>query len=37
LGPAAAFDSFRQSEAVATTKAEDGVKDATMRIFLEVE
>ena len=32
-----AFDSFRQSEAAATAKAEDGVKGATMRVFLEVK
>jgi uncharacterized protein (TIGR02246 family) len=32
-----AFETFLQSEAAATAKAEDGVKDATMRIFLEVK
>ena len=33
----AAFDAFRQSEATAALKAEDGVKDATLRVFLEVK
>jgi len=33
----AAFETFRQSEAAATAKTEDGVKDATMRTFLEVK
>ena len=32
-----AFETFRQSEAAATAKAEDGVKDATIRTFLEMK
>jgi len=32
-----AFDAFLQSDAAKASKAEDGVKDATMRVFVEVE
>ena len=33
----AAFEAFLQSEDAVTAKAEDGVKDATLRTFLEVK
>ena len=32
-----AFDAFMQSDAAKASKAEDGVKDATMRVFVEVD